>query len=99
MLTEQQIVSRLRYQGKQYANGQVARGGVAEPHYLEQAADLLEQKQAALDEVLKEAVWAMELIQHRIVDRAGCHAPKDPNYQRAQAFLDTYRTRQEGRDE
>jgi hypothetical protein len=42
---------RLRYQGGQYANGQVARGGgQREPHMLEQAADYMERLEDMLFE-------------------------------------------------
>lgn len=36
------LISRLRYMGKQYSAGQYARGGGVQKHYLEEAADALE---------------------------------------------------------
>ena len=36
------LVQKLRYMGKQYAAGHEARGGGAQKHYLEEAADELE---------------------------------------------------------
>lgn len=36
------LIQRLRYMGRQYAAGQTARGGGAQKHYLEEAADELE---------------------------------------------------------
>ena len=37
------ILQKLRYMGRQYSAGKVSRGGRPEKHYLEEAADLLEQ--------------------------------------------------------
>ena len=36
------LIHKLRYMGRQYASGQEARGGGAQKHYLEEAADELE---------------------------------------------------------
>lgn len=36
------LIQKLRYMGRQYAAGQKARGGGAQKHYLEEAADELE---------------------------------------------------------
>jgi len=49
-ITQQQaqLIAKLRYQGKQYAAGQVARGGAPHKHYLEEAADELEMMALAL---------------------------------------------------
>lgn len=41
-----QLVSKLRYQGKQYQNGNAARGGAGEKHYLLEAADTIERLEA-----------------------------------------------------
>lgn len=48
MLDSETLKKRLRYQGQQYANGQMARGGVREPHMLEQAADRIEELERCL---------------------------------------------------
>ena len=37
-----ELVAKLRYMGRQYANGQAARGGGQQKHYLEEAADEIE---------------------------------------------------------
>jgi hypothetical protein len=53
-----ELVAKLRYMGRQYANGQAARGGGQEKHYLEEAADEIErlrQDLAALQEAAKDA--------------------------------------------
>ena len=47
-LTPEQIKQRLRYQGKQYSAGAFARGGAPERHYLEQAADRIQELENAL---------------------------------------------------
>ena len=47
-LTPEQIKQRLRYQGKQYGAGAFARGGAPERHYLEQAADRIQELENAL---------------------------------------------------
>jgi hypothetical protein len=36
------LVRKLRYMGRQYAAGQVSRGGSPRKHYLEEAADTIE---------------------------------------------------------
>lgn len=36
------LIQKLRYMGRQYANGQEARGGGRQKHYLEEAADEIE---------------------------------------------------------
>ena len=42
------LVNRLRYQGRQYSNGEMARGGApTEDHFLTQAADRIEEFVAA----------------------------------------------------
>lgn len=43
-----ELVAKLRYMGRQYANGQAARGGGQQKHYLEEAADEIERLRAAL---------------------------------------------------
>ena len=40
--TDMELVAKLRYMGRQYANGQAARGGGQQKHYLEEAADEIE---------------------------------------------------------
>lgn len=40
------LIKRLRYMGRQYAAGQVSRGGGEQKHYLEEAADALEAMQS-----------------------------------------------------
>ena len=47
-LTPEQLKQRLRYQGKQYSAGAFARGGAPERHYLEQAADRIQELENAL---------------------------------------------------
>lgn len=42
------LVQKLRYMGKQYAAGQEARGGGAQKHYLEEAADEIERLRGEL---------------------------------------------------
>ena len=42
------LIKRLRYMGRQYSAGQYARGGGAQKHYLEDAADEIERLRAAL---------------------------------------------------
>ena len=37
------LVAKLRYMGRQYSAGQYARGGGSQKHYLEDAADQIEQ--------------------------------------------------------
>lgn len=37
-----ELIAKLRYMGRQYANGQAARGGGQQKHYLEEAADEIE---------------------------------------------------------
>lgn len=37
------IVNKLRYMGRQYAAGQISRGGAGGKHYLEEAADHIEE--------------------------------------------------------
>ena len=49
-LTPEQIKQRLRYQGKQYGAGAFARGGAPERHYLEQAADRIQELENALSD-------------------------------------------------
>ena len=49
-LTPEQIKQRLRYQGKQYSAGAFARGGAPERHYLEQAADRIQELENALSD-------------------------------------------------
>lgn len=39
------LIQKLRYMGRQYAAGQASRGGRAEKHYLEEAADEMERLQ------------------------------------------------------
>lgn len=41
-LDNETLKKRLRYQGQQYASGQISRGGARSPHMLEQAADRLD---------------------------------------------------------
>lgn len=48
MTTERkQLIAKLRYMGRQYSGGQLARGGAYEKHYLEEAADVIEALLAA----------------------------------------------------
>ena len=42
-MSTEAILKKLRYMGQQYGAGKVARGGRPEKHYLEEAADLIEQ--------------------------------------------------------
>ena len=49
-LDPETLKKRLRYQGQQYSNGSVSRGGGGAPHMLTQAADRLE----ALENQLRE---------------------------------------------
>ncbi len=42
-MSTEAILKKLRYMGQQYGVGKVARGGRPEKHYLEEAADLIEQ--------------------------------------------------------
>jgi hypothetical protein len=51
------LVSKLRYQGKQYSAGQWARGGGSDVHYLTQAADRIE----ALEQEVRELSVNAEL--------------------------------------
>lgn len=44
-----ELIAKLRYQGRQYAAGQQARGGTQQKHYLEEAADRIEELEAQLD--------------------------------------------------
>jgi hypothetical protein len=43
------LVKRLRYQGEQYSNGSLSRGGGPQIHYLTQAANKITELQAELD--------------------------------------------------
>lgn len=44
------LVQKLRYMGRQYAAGQVSRGGSPRKHYLEEAADTIERLTRERDE-------------------------------------------------
>lgn len=66
------LVRKLRYMGRQYAAGQVSRGGSPRKHYLEEAADTIERltrENAALKTVMVAA--AEEIHAHR---QAHCDA-------------------------
>lgn len=46
------LVRKLRYMGRQYAAGQVSRGGSPRKHYLEEAADTIERLTRERDEAV-----------------------------------------------
>jgi len=56
-MNDSAIVARLRYQGKQYENGQTHRDGVQlEPHILIQAADRIDELKTALNDLLNDCI-------------------------------------------
>ena len=73
-ITQQQaqLIAKLRYQGKQYAAGQVARGGAGQKHYLEEAADELEMMALALSMEKVTPQSARENADLRNVIQAAC---------------------------
>jgi hypothetical protein len=66
------LVAKLRYMGKQYAAGQVARGGSPQKHYLEEAADEIEMMAWALSMNTKTPASAQENADLRNVIQAAC---------------------------
>jgi len=73
--------------------------GLVEPHAV-RAVPVVRLEQ--VDALIGEAVWAMEVVSNSIYQRMMWHAPKDPDYQRAQAFLASrdvaeWRERKEGK--
>lgn len=73
-----ELIAKLRYMGRQYANGQTARGGGERKHYLEEAADRIEaaesalaksaSREAALVEELKVAAGTLKEVQSQCED-------------------------------
>jgi len=66
------LVAKLRYMGKQYAAGQVARGGAPQKHYLEEAADEIEMMAWALSVNKVTPESAQENAALRNVIQAAC---------------------------
>ena len=66
------LVAKLRYMGKQYAAGQVARGGSPQKHYLEEAAEEIEMMAWALSMNTKTPASAQENADLRNVIQAAC---------------------------
>lgn len=55
-LDNETLKKRLRYQGRQYANGQFSRGGgPSQPHMLEQAADRIEELERQAEQDRRDA--------------------------------------------
>lgn len=60
------LVGKLRYMGRQYAAGQVSRGGSPGKHYLEEAADTIERLARERDEaVARERERCAALVEGR----------------------------------
>ena len=55
-MDDKTLIARLKYQGAQYENGQVARGGKRELHILTQAAERLEVVRNALNDLLNDCI-------------------------------------------
>ncbi len=60
LLTTEVLIKRLRYQGRQYSNGQEARGSGKSVHMLTQAADRLAELEADRDRLINELRTAKE---------------------------------------
>ena len=56
ILDNDTLKKRLKYQGRQYAAGQIARGGKSEPHMLTQAANRIEELEKKITEHNDECV-------------------------------------------
>jgi len=74
LLDPDTLKKRLRYQGRQYSAGSVARGGAHELHYLEQAADRIQELENALsdcesDYIYLQTVTPDEKSLHKWLDR------------------------------
>lgn len=68
------LVQKLRYMGRQYAAGQVARGGEPSKHYLEEAADEIEAlsaEKAVLVEALRAATHRLEFLFENVMMHFG----------------------------
>ena len=55
-MDDKTLIERLRYQGKQYENGQVNRGGGSEPHMLTQSGDRIDELKTALNDLLNDCI-------------------------------------------
>lgn len=66
-----ELVQKLRHMGRQYAAGQEARGGGAQKHYLEEAADELERLRKRDDQWFRFA--------QSVGDRVQCLASSFPD--------------------
>jgi len=55
-LDSETLKKRLRYQGAQYSNGNMARGGSGEVHMLTQAADRIAELENALGDLLNDCI-------------------------------------------
>lgn len=69
---QRELIAKLRYMGKQYAAGQVARGGAPQKHYLEEAADEIEMMAWALSVNKVTPESAQENAALRNVIQAAC---------------------------
>jgi hypothetical protein len=55
-MNDETLIARLRYQGKQYEQGQMSRGGGYEPHILTQSADRIDELKTALNDLLNDCI-------------------------------------------
>ena len=55
-MNDETLIARLRYQGKQYEQGSVNRGGSYEPHILTQSADRIDELKTALNDLLNDCI-------------------------------------------
>ena len=65
LLDTETLIKRLRYQGKQYQDGQQSRGGTVVTHMLTQAANKIEEQQKTIDKLNKVVEAAKELLDVR----------------------------------